>query len=74
MQIIKTSSYTESFPEKSCNVKVAIKPGNWEKHEAIKTYVWENATYDGGFVTLPNQEYSYLAFNFLYHKLKRTNI
>jgi len=72
--IIKTSSYTETFPESSCKVKVAIRAVGWDKNDCFKTYVYEDAIYDGGFVTIPEKKQSYLAFNFLFHKLKREDL
>lgn len=69
--IIKLSSYSSEFPSKNCNVKVAVKIEGWETQDAIKTEVYEDAIYEDGFVTIEKQ--SYLAANFLFHKLKRKN-
>ena len=71
-QIIKTSSYTASFPHNwSETIKVAVKVKNWNKNECIETEVFENAIYDQGFVSVDGGKSFYLAGNFLFHKLKR---
>ena len=72
--IIKTSSYTESFPEVSMKLKVAYKTPNWNTTEAIKTLTFEDALYDGGFVSINGGKSYALAYNFLFHKLKREAI
>jgi len=71
--IIKTQSYTENFPIDNCRVKVAIKIRNWKNNQSIKTEVYEEAIYEDGFVSIDGKDY-YLAGNFLFHKLKRTNL
>lgn len=71
--IIKTASYTANLPKNSCKVKVAIKQVGWEKQGMVKTEVFENATYESGFVTINDKEY-YLASLFIFHKLKRNKI
>lgn len=43
-----------------------------DKNESIKTTVFEDAIYDSGFVTIPNG--TFLATNFLFHKLKRNKV
>lgn len=72
MKTIKTSSYTDSFPTKSCNVKVAIKSKDWKHNDCIKSEVYENSIYDSGFVSVDGGKNFYLAGNFIFHKLKRT--
>lgn len=71
--IIKTQSYTENFPIDNCRVKVAIKRKDWKNNQSIKTEVYE-AIYEDGFVSIDGGKDYYLAGNFLFHKLKRTNL
>jgi len=76
-KIIKLSSYSENFPDESCTVKVAVKPITWEKekkNDSIRTFVYENADYEGGFVSIDGGKSYHLAYNFLFHKLKRIPI
>lgn len=70
-KIIKISSYTERLPKKDCKVKVAVKKNDWNKMNCIKTEIFENALYIGGFVSVDRGKNFYLAGNFLFHKLKR---
>lgn len=70
--IIKVSSYTEELPNNNCNIKVAIKKENWDKNNAIKLDVYENAIYEDGFVSIDGGINYYLGYNFIFHKLKRT--
>ena len=72
IKIIKTSSYTDNLPIHNGNIKVAIKLNNWDKTNAIKTRVFDNAIYCDGFVSIDGGDIYYLGFNFLFHKLKRT--
>ena len=73
--IIKTSSYTANFPEDSCKVKVAVKKHlDWSSRNSFKTQIFENAIYEGGFVSIDGDNNYYLGSNFLFHKLKRTKI
>jgi hypothetical protein len=71
-KIIKTSSYTDSFPRKNYIIKVAIKTKNWNKNDSIKTTVYKDAIYDSGFVSLDGGKNYYIGGNFLFHKLKRS--
>lgn len=80
--MIKFSSYTENFPKENCVVKVAIKPNEvfqkynpkwFSDNSGMKMFVCEEAIYEDGFVTLQDG-YSYLATNFLFHKLKRSQL
>lgn len=71
-EIINLQSYTAKFPTENCKIKVALKVDNFDKNESVKTTVYEDAIYDSGFITIPGG--TFLATNFLFHKLKRKNI
>ena len=72
--IIHKSSYTDNFPKNKCTIKVAVKQEGYQNNDAFDTEVFDNAIYDSGFVSIDGGDIFYLAYNFMFHKLKRKYI